>query len=233
MQFAALIDHLAPISQDLGVLLGAMIGGLVVGSFPPIIGAVRRWWGSKKTQDTDIDGYFVGFPPNSDFLSISSKVYDRIGHAREQFGADRLSISLCHNGGRWLDDTPVKKISMAYETVEGDRPRRQHLHQNELVTMYADALWMFEKQEEEIHEVAKMKDSYFRSIRVSLGITHVAILPLISHGRIRGYIILEWKSSGCVLSTPADQEAFFSVFKNLRDSLTIDMGWGIEDNHGK
>jgi len=88
----------------LGQYCGLFLVGLVTGFLPKFL----DWFKEKKAHAFDV----------SATVSDDLRIQDMLTELRVQAEADRAVIYLFHNGGTFLDGSPIKKMSMTYESVK-------------------------------------------------------------------------------------------------------------------
>lgn len=197
---------------DFGLAVSGVLGGIVAGIFYSRMKI--RVQESKAIEEASIS------PKDSSFQSKHTVVHETLTALRIKTGADRARIGHFHNGGKFLDGTPMKKFSMTHESCEIGIPYDGANLQNILVTMFWDLIETMRTDIPRLHWSMDMKEGYFRSYNNANGITAYSVLPIMKGDLYIGFIILEWFGAE---RTPSKQESFGAVFRQARDYIELEL----------
>lgn len=197
---------------DFGLAFSGVLGGIIAGIF--YSGMKIRVQENKAIEEASIS------PKNSSFQSKHTVVHETLTTLRIKTGADRARIGHFHNGGKFLDGTPMKKFSMTHESCEIGIPYDGANLQNILVTMFWDLIEIMRTDTPRVQWSRGMKEGYFRSYNNANGITAYSVLPIMKGDLYIGFIILEWFGAD---RTPSKQESFEAVFRQARDYIEFEI----------
>lgn len=169
---------------ELGIAASSVICGLITG----IVYARAR----KSAQEKrDIEEASIS-KNGSSYQAKHTIIHETLTDLRIRSRADRARIAHFHNGGKFLDGTPMKKFSITHESCERGIPYDGGNLQNILVTMFWSLIELMRRNEPKIHTTEEMPDGYFRSYNMSNGIVSYAILPIMKQELYIGFVELEW-----------------------------------------
>lgn len=197
---------------EIGIGLSGLIGGLVAG-----MAIMRRK--VKSDERKAVEEASINCKNNS-FQAKHTVVHETLTTLRIKTGADRARIGHFHNGGKFLDGTPMKKFSITHESCDRGVPYDGANFQNILVTMFWDLVESMRKGDPRLNWAIDTKDGYFRSYINSNGIAAYAILPIKRGDLFVGFIILEWFD---VERTPSKDMPLEEVFTQSRDFIELEL----------
>lgn len=156
----------------------------------------------------------------SDYQTRHSNVHDLLTTLRVETGATRAKIGHFHNGGKFLDGSPMKKFSITHEScvrgVPYDGPQLQNIH----VTLFWDMIENMRDNEGGLHKTEDMRDGYFRSYNKSNDTVAYGILPIVKQDLYIGFIMLEWFDEQ---KPPHDDPSFVNTFQQMRDYIELEL----------
>ena len=197
---------------DFGLAVSGVLGGSIAGIFYSRMKIKVQE--SKSIEEASIS------PKNSSFQSKHTVVHEIITALRIKAGADRARIGHFHNGGKFLDGTPMKKFSITHESCETGIPYDGANLQNILVTIFWDLIETMRADIPSLHRSIHMKGGYFRSYNNANGITAYSVIPIMKGDLCIGFIILEWFGDE---RTPSKKESFESAFQQARDYIELEL----------
>lgn len=205
---------LGAISPELWFNAGVAIVSILTGIFAAI-----GWSGKRQREETkkEIEEASIS---KSDYQSKHSNVHDLLTTLRVETGATRAKIGHFHNGGKFLDGSPMKKFSITHEScmrgVPYDGPQLQNIH----VTLFWDMIERMRDDDGTLHKTEEMRDSYFRSYNKSNDTIVYSILPIIKQDLFIGFVLLEWFDDQV---PPLTDPSFMDTFKQIRDYIELEL----------
>lgn len=181
---------------NMGIIVGTLLGGISVGF---IVKKIKTWLAKKKDQLTS----------DQELGADSTKLITE-GHSHREINnvlielrnvmdAARAQVGQFHNGGAFLDGSPVKRFSISYESFRNDvRPTAPEM-QNVLLSLFWDVIPVLKENEAVGRLVADQEEGYFQSILKAGNVYAFAILPLkkwhakSKKSQIVGYVLVEWQ----------------------------------------
>lgn len=186
---------------ELGIAVSGVVGGLITG----VVYSRAR---VRKEQMKEMEEASIG-PRESAYQAKHSIIHETLTDLRIKAKADRARIGHFHNGGKFLDGTPMKKFSITHESCEIGTPYSGNNLQNVHVTMFWDMVEDMRKDTPKIVWSSSMKAGYFRSYNNSNGVVAYAVLPIMRDDLFIGFLIVEWFDADKVPKVTRDFEAMF------------------------
>ena len=199
---------------ELGIAVSGVIGGVLTGI------AYAR---SKKKQEDKI--YIEEASINSrgsNFQLKHTNIHETLTGLRIQTGAEKAKIGYFHNGGKFLDGTPMKKFSITHESCERGVVYDGGNLQGILVTMFWNLIENMRDDSPGSYITEGMPDGYFRSYNKSNGIVAYAILPIMKQDLYIGFVQLEWFHETEV-PTVEEEKRIRQQFEQARDYIELEL----------
>lgn len=197
---------------EVGVAISGLLGGAFAGVF--YTRASFKAQEKRAVEEASIS------PKNSSFQNRHTAVHETLTALRIKTGADRARVGHFHNGGKFLDGTPMKKFSMTHESCDRGIPYDGANLQNILVTMFWELVETMRENDTVIRWVKNMKEGYFRSYNNANGISAYAVLPIMKNDLFIGFIVVEWFDAERV---PSDGKAFAKTFSQAKDYIELEL----------
>ena len=190
---------LAGISQttwlNLGITVGTVIGGIVIG----ISIKVLKTWAAKrkdaKSRDDELGEDSTALLTNG---KNHQEINEVLNELRKVLDAERAQVGQFHNGGDYLDGSPVKRFSVSYESFRsGSQPMAPQM-QSVLLSLFWDVVPVLRDNKAVGRQVNEQPEGYFRSPRENGPVYSFAALPLrkwhakSKKSQIIGYVLVEW-----------------------------------------
>jgi hypothetical protein len=200
---------------EVGIAASGIMSGLVAGVFY----AKRRFYAEKRKEMEEAS---IGGSRSSSFQAKHTIIHETLTGLRVKANACRARIGHFHNGGKFLDGTPMKKFSITHESCERGVPYDGANLQNILVTMFWDLVETMRENNPRLHMTESMREGYFRSYNKSNGIVAYAILPIMKEDLYVGFIELEWFEEN-KLPTMDEAKELSSTFEQSRDYTELEL----------
>ena len=190
---------LAGISQttwlNLGITVGTVIGGIVIG----ISIKVLKTWAAKrkdaKSRDDELGEDSTALLTNG---KNHQEINEVLNELRKVLDAERAQVGQFHNGGDYLDGSPVKRFSVSYESFRsGSQPMAPQM-QSVLLSLFWDVVPVLRDNKAVGRLVDEQPEGYFRSLLENGTVYAFAALPLrkwhakSKKSQIIGYVLVEW-----------------------------------------
>ena len=190
---------LAGISQttwlNLGITVGTVIGGIVIG----ISIKVLKTWAAKrkdaKSRDDELGEDSTALLTNG---KNHQEINEVLNELRKVLDAERAQVGQFHNGGDYLDGSPVKRFSVSYESFRsGSQPMAPQM-QSVLLSLFWDVVPVLRDNKAVGRLVNEQPEGYFRSLLENGTVYAFAALPLrkwhakSKKSQIIGYVLVEW-----------------------------------------
>lgn len=204
---------------NMGIVAGTLLGGISLGF---VVKKFKTWIAKKKDQVTSDNE----LGEDSTTLLTNGRNHQEINEVlnelRNVLSAERAQIGQFHNGGDYLDGTPVKRFSVSYESFRsGSQPMAPNM-QGVLLSLFWDVVPVLRDNKAVGRLVADQPEGYFRSLLENGTVYAFAALPLRKwHAKARksqiiGYVLVEW-------GTQEDYEAQSDIHirTQLRSTRTV------------
>ena len=184
-------------SIDFWINIGAAIVGLIGGMLASVTYLKNRivFWKKQEEIDAAI---------TVDDIRIYGQVQEILTTLRNQCGADRVQILQFHNGGKFLDGSSMKRMSVTHESCSyGVAYEYMHM-QAVLATLLWEKIEMVKKDEPQIHLVNTLSESTLRTYCRSKGTEAFAVLPIRKDALVIGFVNLDWLDAETAPSNPME-----------------------------
>ena len=184
-------------SIDFWINIGAAIVGLIGGMLASVTYLKNRivFWKKQEEIDSAI---------TVDDIRRYGQVQEILTTLRNQCGADRVQILQFHNGGKFLDGSSMKRMSVTHESCSyGVAYEYMHM-QAVLATLLWEKIEMVKKDEPQIHLVNTLSESTLRTYCRSKGTEAFAVLPIRKDTLVIGFVNLDWLDAETAPSNPME-----------------------------
>ncbi len=184
-------------SIDFWINIGAAIVGLIGGMLASVTYLKNRivFWKKQEEIDAAI---------TVDDIRRYGQVQEILTTLRNQCGADRVQILQFHNGGKFLDGSSMKRMSVTHESCSyGVAYEYMHM-QAVLATLLWEKIEMVKKDESQIHLVNTLSESTLRTYCRSKGTEAFAVLPIRKDALVIGFVNLDWLDAETAPSNPME-----------------------------
>ena len=197
---------------EIGAAVSTVLGGLLAG----FLYARAKIKAEHKKQIEEAAINVSG----SNFERCHTVIHETLSNLRIRSGADRVKIGQFHNGGKFLDGSPMKKFSITHESCEIGTPYSGNNLQNVHVTMFWDMVEDMRKDTPKVVWSSSMKGGYFRSYNNSNGVVAFSVLPIMREDLFIGFLIVEWFENEKVPRVTRD---FESLFLRCREYIGLEL----------
>jgi hypothetical protein len=204
---------------NIGMTVGTVLGGISIGF---LIKKLKTWVAKRKDAETREEQ----LGEDSTALLTNGKNHQEINEVlnelRNVLSAERAQVGQFHNGGDYLDGSPVKRFSVSYESFRsGSQPMAPQM-QGVLLSLFWDVVPVLRDNKAVGRLVAEQDEGYFRSLLENGTVYAFAALPLrkwhakSKKSQIIGYVLVEW-------GTQEDYEAQSDshIRSQLRSTRTV------------
>lgn len=202
--------------MNVGTAMAGMIAGMLTGA--AYLRKKFTFWRKEEEKGAAI---------TIDDIRKYGQVQELITTLRNKTGADRTQILQFHNGGKFLDGSPMKRMSVTHESCkQGVAYEYMHM-QAVLATLLWQKIELVKKDDPQIHLVRNLADSTLKTYCRSKGTEAFSILPVKKDNLVIGFINLDWLDEELVPNKPLD---FASVFTEHRGFIELQLSK--EDKNG-
>jgi hypothetical protein len=191
---------------DIGVTCAATISGIYGG-----IVYARKKEKQNEQHDAEI---------SPKFQQQQNIIKDCLVALRVRTNADRVKIGQFHNGGKFLDGSPMKRFSITHESCDMGVPFEGANLQNIVVTILWDLISYVKQDDTKLWYTRDLPEGHFRSYNKSHGIDAFMVLPIRKHDLITGFVMVEW----CDLDKIPDTfDTTSEVLKEFRSTIEVEL----------
>ncbi len=198
---------------DFWMNVGAGVAGVGAGMFASasyVKNRIRFW---KKQEEIDA-------AITVDDIRRYGQVQEILTTLRNKCGADRVQILQFHNGGKFLDGSSMKRMSVTHESC-GNGVTYEYMHlQAVLATLLWEKIELVKKDDPQIHLVKNLSESNLRTYCRSKGTEAFAVLPIHKDTLVIGFINLDWLDEE---TTPSKPMEFASMFEEQRSYIELQL----------
>ncbi len=204
---------------NLGIGVGTILGGISIGF---VIKKLKTWVAKikdGKSRDDELGEESISLLTNG---KNHQEINEVVNELRKVLSAERAQIGQFHNGGDYLDGSPVKRFSVSYESFQsGSEPMAPQM-QSVLLSLFWDVVPVLRDNKAIGRLVSEQAEGYFRSLLENGTVYAFAALPLRKwHAKVRksqiiGYVLVEW---GTKEDFEAQSEAH--IRSQLRSTRTV------------
>jgi len=191
---------------EFAMTLTAAVGGVLGGAF-----FTHKKVKEEEKKDAEI---------SPKFQQQQNIINDSLVALRVRTNADRVKIGQFHNGGKFLDGSPMKRFSITHESCDAGVPFEGSNLQNIVVTILWDLISFVKKNETSLLMTRDLPEGHFRSYNKSHGIDAFMVLPIKKHDLITGFIMVEW----CDLDKiPEEMERVEETVREYRSTIEVEL----------
>ncbi|NBR26527.1 MAG: hypothetical protein EBU08_22660 [Micrococcales bacterium] len=196
---------------DFWVSVGSGLTGVIAGMVAGVSYLKNRFKSWKKQEEIDAA---ITAAITVDDIRRYGQVQEILTTLRNQCGADRIQILQFHNGGKFLDGSSMKRMSVTHESCSnGVAYEYMHL-QAVLATLLWEKIELVKKDEPQVHLVKNLSESNLRTYCRSKGTEAFAVLPIHKDALVIGFINLDWLDEETAPHKPMEFAAMFEEQRN-------------------
>ena len=196
---------------DVWMNVGTAMAGVIAGMFAGVSYLSKKTLSWKREDERD--------------AAITVQDIRRYGQVQEllttlrcQTGADRVQILQFHNGGKFLDGSPMKRISVTHESCKNGVAYEYRYMQAVLATLLWEKVELVKKDEPTIHLVKNLADSTLKTYCKSTGTEAFSVLPIRKNNLVIGFIGMDWLDEELTPNKPLE---FGSIFRENRSFVEL------------
>lgn len=207
-------------SFDVWMNVGTAMAGVIAGMFAGVSYLHKKTllWKREEERDAAI---------TIEDIRRYGQVQEIITTLRCHANADRVQILQFHNGGKFLDGSPMKRISVTHESCKNGVAYEYRYMQAVLATLIWEKIELVKKDEPTIHLVRALADSTLKTYCKSTGTEAFAVLPIRKNNLVIGFIGMDWLDEELTPNRPLE---FGEIFKENR--ALIELQLAKEDKNG-
>jgi len=196
---------------DFWISVGSGLTGVIAGMVAGVSYLKNRFKSWKKQEEIDAA---ITAAITVDDIRRYGQVQEILTTLRNQCGADRIQILQFHNGGKFLDGSSMKRMSVTHESCSnGVAYEYMHL-QAVLATLLWEKIELVKKDEPQVHLVKNLSESNLRTYCRSKGTEAFAVLPIHKDALVIGFINLDWLDEETAPHKPMEFAAMFEEQRN-------------------
>lgn len=195
--------------MNVGTALVGMIAGMLTGA--AYLRKKLTFWRKEEEKGAAI---------TVDDIRKYGQVQELITTLRHMTVADRTQILQFHNGGKFLDGSSMKRMSVTHESCrQGVAYEYMHM-QAVLATLLWEKIELVKKDDPQIHLTKNLSDSTLKTYCRSKGTEAFAILPIRKDNLVIGFINIDWLDEEEIPKMPME---FGSKFEEYRGYIELQL----------
>jgi hypothetical protein len=145
-----------------------------------------------------------------------TNIHELLTALRFQMDASRAQIAQFHNGGKFLEGSPMKRFSVSHESCGFGVSMEYPYMQSVLVTIFWDVVELLKENNAKIRLTKQLNsDSSLKIYNESKNIEAFAILPLKKEELFVGYVKVEWNDKNYTPNDPQDCERILEQYRSF------------------
>lgn len=211
-------------SFEIWVTIGIAIGALVIGiptgmrlSYGFLKKKMSSLWTDLWKKEAEKEAADIG---KMDF-AVHTVIHENITGVRIESGADRCQVGQFHNGGKFLDGSPMKRFSVTHESCRSGFSFEYGSFQGVLATLFFDMVDAIKRDDATIILTESLPDSSAtKTYNRSRNIEAFSVLPLKKGELFVGFIRMDWTD---ITSLPQYQSDFEKMFRTYRSIVELEL----------
>jgi hypothetical protein len=140
---------------------------------------------------------------------------------RLHLNADRVQIAQFHNGGKFLEGTPIKKFSVTHESCGPGISMESQNFQNVIITLFWSIIELLKENDSKIRLTRALSvDSPIKIYNQSKNIEAFCLLPIKKSELFVGFIKAEWNS---LHEVPDDYKECSTLMDRYRSFIELEL----------
>ena len=202
------------IGMDFWVNIGIAVTGLVGGMITGYSYMKKRYFETHKDEHSEID---ISDPKDQKH----SHIHELLTALRLQLEASRTQIGQFHNGGKFLEGSPMKRFSVSHESCGFGVSMEYPYLQSVLVTIFWDIVEILKEDNSKVRFTDSLNpQSSLRVYNKSKDIEAFAILPIRKGEVFVGFVKVEWSDRNEI---PSDQEDCHKILEQYRAFIELEI----------
>lgn len=143
-----------------------------------------------------------------------SHIHELLTALRLQMNSSRAQIAQFHNGGKFLEGSPMKRFSVSHESCNFGVSMEYPYLQGVLATIFWDIIEILKENDPKIRFTDSLNDeSSLRVYNNSKGIDAFAVLPILKGELFVGFVKVEWNDRNEIPSDFQDCERTLEQYR--------------------
>jgi hypothetical protein len=196
---------------DLGTAIVGTVGGLILGVL----------YFTKKYQETKDKKEQNSLNVNSKDNYKHTTIHELLTSLRFQLNADRIQLAQFHNGGKFLEGSPIKRFSVTHESCRpGISMESVNLH-NILVSLFWCLIGLLKENDPKIRLTRSLQEDIpLKTYNESKNIEAFCVLPIKKEEMFLGFIKAEWNN---LHDIPDDYENSERLMDKYRSFIELEL----------
>ena len=189
---------------QIGVGLAFIVSGAVYG-----FRQMKKMLDKKKSRKSE-----------ESFNKVNMKIWELLTEFRMRFGISRASVIQFHNGGKFMDGSSMRRMSISHQSCDQKVPSTTQFRQDVLISRFIEIIEILHENDPKIRKVESEHDSNSKKFYEINDTVWFSLLPIQCSDSltIQGYISVEWCDLGS-LDKVVETE-FIDAFEEIRDQVS-------------
>ena len=172
---------------EAGMVMAARGAGILLG-YPMIKSFLRN-----RKENKSI---WKELPTSEKFVGLHTKVHEHLTELRVLGDAGRAQVVQCHNGGKFIDGSSMKRFSLTHESCRSGVSETRDSRQDVILTMFGDMLEIVTATYPTHKHNSELPDCHFKRHLESNSVVLFSLIPIrnASGMSVIGYLSVEWCS---------------------------------------
>jgi hypothetical protein len=132
------------------------------------------------------------------FSQVNMRIWEALSEIRLTHGASRISLTQFHNGGKFVDGSSMRKMSISHQSCDSKIASTMQFRQDVLVSRFVEIIDILHDNDPRLRLLSNFGESNSKKFYQLHDTVAVSILPVYSSDSmlVYGYISVEWCDLG-------------------------------------
>lgn len=191
---------------NIGIAITGVVGGIMMG-----LSLLKNRYEKTKNKDQD---HMIDLKSPKELKH--NNIHEMLVSLRIQMNADRAQVGVFHNGGKFLEGSPMKKFSISHESCFPGVSMEYSNLQGVLASLFWDIIEILKEDDSKIRFTRSLpEESYLKTYNDSKNIQAFALLPIKKEELFIGFVKLEWNDITALPDDPDDAKRSFERYRSF------------------
>lgn len=155
------------------------------------------------------------------FSHVNMKIWEILSEIRLTHAASRISLTQFHNGGKFVDGSSMRKMSISHQSCDSKIASTMQFRQDVLVSRFVEIIDILHNDDTRVRMISNLNESNTKKFYELHDTVAVSILPVYSSDSmlVYGYISVEWCDLGSLHKI--DEKELTQDLENARSQVAF------------
>lgn len=196
---------------NIGIGIATAVSGIIMG-----IAFIKKKYEAMKIKMQQTKDHEEVIDVRSVLELKHNHIHEMLTSLRLQMHADRAQIGQFHNGGKFLEGSPMKRFSVSYESCKPGISMEYPFLQGVLATLFWDMIELLKEDDAKIRFTRSLQEeTALRTYNESKNIEAFALLPIKKQELYVGFIRIEWNDISNLPDDPEDANRLMEQYRSF------------------